>query len=480
MSIKEKLLDSIRWNAFSTVGTAILEILRLFILLRILTQFEFGLFAIASIVLFYIDALNDIGFSGAIIHKKINESEKLSSIYWLTVLLNLLFGGTVFFIAVPLAKFFNTIELVEIIKMIAVIFIIGGFGTIYRSVLIKEMKFRILSVIQFSGTIVYFITCIILAYKGHGVYALIFGIILKAIVENLGYVLFGREEFDLQFKMTFKGLGYYFKFGMYQIGERATNVIRKELDTILIGKFLGPEILGTYSVMKNLIVRPYTLVNPLITNVTLPLMSKINSSKSNIKKIYLEQINALTTVNAFIYIFLAVFAIQFVLFYYGEEWREHILSFSIIAITYLLVSIANPVGSLIVSTGRADKGFYWNVGVLAIYLIALLIGIQYNLLTLCLSILICQLILFYPNYSYLVKSLTGASFSEYIKMIIKPTGLMFLSIVIPFVFSYFLGTSISTLFLVGFLSVLCYATLIYKYQPNSFYQIKILLGINHD
>lgn len=228
--------------------------------------------------------------------------------------------------------------------------------------------------------------------------------------------------------------------------------------------------------MKNLLVRPYTLINPLITNVTLPLMSKLQSTKAELKKIYLEQVNALTTVNAFIYIFLAVFALQFVLFYYGAEWREHILSFSIIAVTYLLVSIANPVGSLVISTGRADKGFYWNVGVLVVYAVALYIGVQYNLLGLCVSVLVCQIILFYPNYSYLVKSLTGARFLEYVKAVFKPAGLMFISIMLPFVITNYLDPNLITLILVGVFSVLCYSVLIYKFQPNSIQKIKVLLG----
>ena len=478
MSIKAKFIDSIRWNALSTIGVAVLEILRLFILLRLLSDFEFGLFALASIVLFYVDALNDIGFSGAIIHKKINAPDKLSSIYWFTVFLNFIFAIIIFFLAYPIASFFEELALVDIIKTISIIFIIGGFGTIYKSVLIKEMRFRGLSVVQFLSTVIYFVVSIVLAYKGHGVYALIYGIIAKALMENVGYVILGRREFDMQFIMKLGGLGYYFRFGMYQIGERATNVIRKELDTVLIGKFLGTETLGIYSVMKNLIVRPYTLINPLITNVTLPLMSKINSSKAELKKIYLNQLNALTTVNAFIYIFLAVFAVQFVRFYYPEGWQAHIFSFSIIAITYLLISIANPVGGLVVSTGRADMGFFWNVGVLTIYAICLFIGVQYDLLTLCISVLICQIILFYPNYSYLVKRLTGATFSEYFKMIFKPSGLMFLSIVLPFILTNYLGPDLSTLILVGLLSVLVYMGLIYKYQPNSFHQIKVLLGKN--
>jgi len=255
-------------------------------------------------------------------------------------------------------------------------------------------------------------------------------------------------------------------------------VIRKELDTLLIGKFLGTELLGIYSVMKNLLVRPYTLINPLITNVTLPLMSKLQSTKSELKKIYLEQINALTTVNAFIYIFLGVFAFQFVLFYYGAEWREHVLSFSIIAVTYLLISIANPVGSLVISTGRADKGFYWNVSVLIIYTIALFIGVQFGLLGLCLSILVCQIVLFYPNYVYLVKSLTGSKFSEYLVAVLKPAGLMFVSIVLPYLVTQYVDPSLVTLLLVGVCSVLCYGGLIYKFQPNSFQKLKLLLGRN--
>lgn len=478
MSLKEKFIDSVRWNAFSTIGVALLEIIRLFILLRLLSAYEFGLFALVSIVLFYVDALNDIGFSGAIIHKKINEKDKLSSIYWLTVITNTFFAFIIYLLAEPIAAFFDSPELIAMIRLVSVIFVIGGLGTIYKAVLIKEMKFKALSIIQFGGTLVYFVSSVFLAYEGYGVYALIYGIILKAVIENIGYVIFGRRQFVPKLKLNLSGLSYYFRFGMFQIGERASNVIRKELDTLLVGKFLGTEVLGFYSVMKNLLVRPYTLINPLITNVTLPLMSKLQNAKQELKKIYLEQINALTTVNAFIYIFLAVFALQFVLFYYGAEWQEHILSFSIIAITYLLISIANPVGSLVISTGRADKGFYWNIGVLVIYTIALFIGVQFDLLGLCISILICQIVLFYPNFSYLVKSLTNAKLSEYLSAVLRPAGLMFLSIALPFVITKYMDPSIVTLLLVGCFSILFYAALIYKYQPNSIKKIKILLGRN--
>jgi len=198
MSLKAKFVDSIRWNAISMIGVAILEVTRLFILLRLLTAHEFGLFALVSIVLFYVDALNDIGFSGAIIHKKINKELQLSSIYWLTVIMNFIFAALIYLLAKPIANFFNAEELALMIKWVSAIFIIGGFGTIYRSVLIKEMRFRTLSIIQFIGTLVYFIVSIVLAYRGFGVFALIYGIILKAIVENIGFIIFGRSEFDLR------------------------------------------------------------------------------------------------------------------------------------------------------------------------------------------------------------------------------------------------------------------------------------------
>ncbi len=477
LTLKTRFLSGIRWNAISTVVVALLELLRLYILIRLLSTEDFGLFAMATIILFYADALKDLGFSGAIIHKDLNTRADLSSIFWITCLSNVLLAIICYVLAPLISGFFNSPALIELIRMVSLILVIGGFGAVFQSLLIKEMAFGKLSIASIIAGIVYFSSSIFFAYSGYGVLSLVYGLICKVLCETIFYVAFGLSYFVPQLSFSGKNLKYYLHFGGYQLGERILNVIRKELDTLLIGKFLGAEILGIYAVMKNLIIRPYTLINPLVTNVSMSYMSKVKDNISELKKIYLKQLNALTSINAFIYLFLAFFSFEVVRWYYGEQWEPYHMIFTILAVAIFLMSIANPVGTLIISSGRADKGFYWNVAALFVYGIALYIGVQYDLFYLALSILLVQIILFIPNYVYLIKSLTGTKFREYLASISRPIVIMLsVGLLVYFGAQYIQGT-ILTLSIALMACGVLYLFFLNKYQQESFYQLQLLIGL---
>jgi len=51
---------------------------------------------------------------------------------------------------------------------------------------------------------------------------------------------------------------------------------------------------------------------------------------------------------------------QFLELFYGEKWLGAASTFSILTIIGLLKTLAHPGGSLLLSKGRADIGFYWN------------------------------------------------------------------------------------------------------------------------
>jgi O-antigen/teichoic acid export membrane protein len=63
---------------------------------------------------------------------------------------------------------------------------------------------------------------------------------------------------------------------MYTVGNDIVSTVATQIDIIIIGKLLGTEVLGTYSIIKELILRPTQLINPIVTKVSFPIMSKIN------------------------------------------------------------------------------------------------------------------------------------------------------------------------------------------------------------
>jgi O-antigen/teichoic acid export membrane protein len=83
-------------------------------------------------------------------------------------------------------------------------------------------------------------------------------------------------------------------------------------------------------------------------------------------------------------------------------------------------SIGNPVGSLQLAKGRADLGFYWNLGVFLLTPLVIYLGSVYGLIGVAISLLSLQILLHIPNWYFMVRPLCSAGFKEYFNEIIIP------------------------------------------------------------
>ena len=95
------------------------------------------------------------------------------------------------------------------------------------------------------------------------------------------------------------------------MGEKIINVIGYQLDSILIGKLLGSEALGLYSLIKNLSLRASQIIIPVITKVTFPLMAITENNATVLKQYYLKTIQYITIILLPVNVLMLIFRKQF-------------------------------------------------------------------------------------------------------------------------------------------------------------------------
>tara|TARA_R110002096_G_scaffold88213_2_gene202175 strand:- start:2163 stop:2417 length:255 start_codon:yes stop_codon:yes gene_type:complete len=81
MSIKGKVILGLKWTTFSTLILALVTILKISILARFLEKSDFGLMALITFVLGFINLFSDMGLSTAILHKQ-KIKKKLILVYF--------------------------------------------------------------------------------------------------------------------------------------------------------------------------------------------------------------------------------------------------------------------------------------------------------------------------------------------------------------------------------------------------------------
>lgn len=90
-----------------------------------------------------------------------------------------------FFSANAISIFFSEPKLVSIFRVLALVLIINSFGLIQRTILIKNIDFKIQTKISVISSIVSGIIAILLAYLGFGVWSLVIQTLLMQFIQSL-------------------------------------------------------------------------------------------------------------------------------------------------------------------------------------------------------------------------------------------------------------------------------------------------------
>lgn len=474
MSLKLKVKNGLKWTSLSTIIINLLQVLQLIILARFLEPSAFGLMALVAVVIGLMKVFLDMGISNAIIHKQNITKDQLSIMYWLNILIGCMLFGIATLIAPFMAGFYKEPLLEQLIIIVSLTFIIQPFGHQFYIIWQKEMKFKEIAKIDIINKSISFIVTITLAYKGYGVFSLVFGILIGSISQTIQYMILGFKDYKPSLKFKVKEIEYFIKFGFYITGSQIINYFNSQLDSLIIGKLVGVEALGIYTIAKQIVMRPSQVINPLVTRVMFPAMSNIQENTTKLKHIYLKMINYLSSVNFPIYTFFFIMANDLVAILFGEKWMSAVPIIQVLSIYAAIRSTGNPIGTLVLAKGKVRRLFWWNFSLLIYTPIVIFIGSHYNLIGIAWGLVFFITSLIIPNWFFLVNKLCGAKFVEYHLQIIKPT---FIAVLSGYIVSMLLTTvnNVTIKFLIAsFVGILLILILNYLFNRAFLNELKFL------
>ena len=414
MSLISQAVSGVKWSGLSTGIVTMLHFITLAILARLLSPSDFGLMGMIMVVIGFARVFVDMGISNAIIHRQNITKEELSSLYWL----NIMAGVIVFFVisaSTPIIMaFYHEPRLKNLVNLAAFVFLITPFGQQFQILLQKELRFKQLAKIEIICSVTNSLVTIILVINGLGVYSLVWGLLISTIVRVLQLFYFCYKKWKPGWYFSWNRIKGYASFGFYQMGEQTINYFNTNLDYLLIGSLLGAKSLGYYSLAYNLIIRPSSMINPIITRVAFPVFSKVQNDLSTLKRGYLKVLELLSSVNFPLMVGLAVLAPVAVPVIFGDQWLPSIILVQILTVVGLLRSTGSPIGSLLLARGRADLGFKWNLALMITQIPGLYIGAIFGGtigVAIAFAILMCIYSIF--NYLILVRKLLGSCLRDY-------------------------------------------------------------------
>ncbi len=332
-SLSRKTKQGVFWTAVFNAVQYIIRIGSSIVLARILFPEDFGLMGIAMLSVQFARRLANFGFTMVLIQRKEVDRSHFDTVFYA----NTLFMGSLtlllFFTAPYVAQFFENPSVEPILQVLSFDFILRGLFGVPRAILRRKMEFKRLGWANTVSSMVTLATPVILAIMGYGVWSLVWGILLGSLSNNMMMFSMARWLPGLRFRKD--ALKDVFGFGMWVYVNTFLNYFVKNLDYIVIGKFLPVAQLGLYERAFNLINLPRMRLQQTIYNVLFSSFSKIQDDEKRIAQ-------ALT--RALRYLSIAIFPLMAWMYFsapalivnlYGEKWRDAVIPLQIMTISGL-------------------------------------------------------------------------------------------------------------------------------------------------
>ncbi len=455
--LKSKVITGVRWTLVTSILNITFGIIKLSVLAHYLTQKDFGLMAVVIVVISFIQIFIDLGTNSAIIYFK-NISEKgLSSVFWLNILTGLVVYICIYIISPEIERFYNYKNLSEILNVTAITIIVSSVSQIFTALYEKNLNFSILSIITVSSSLASLLTAIYFSINGYGIYAYVYSVIANSLSYSLLMLTYGVKYFRPKLTFSLREIRKLISYGFFQTGDRILIFLHSQFDVLLIGKLLSASELGIFSISKQLSQKPAYTINPVITRVLFPAFSIIEKDRELLKNSYLKLINYISSLNAPIYIFLIFFAKPVTLLLLGKHWTDVSLIFQILCLYYLFRAFGNPVGILLLSIGKANISFYWNMIMIVLIPVFIVLGSFYGVIGVSVSLATVYFLLIFIDWYFLIRRYLNINFFCYHLNIFKPIFLSLISI-IP-VTLFFNGKNITEVIISGAIYMIFYFTL---------------------
>lgn len=397
-SIKQKTIKGILWNAiekFLVKGTSFAISI---VLARILAPSDYGLIGMLAIFIALSNVFIESGFVKALIQKQDCTDIDYSTAFYSNLGMAVLIYVVLFFAAPYVAIFYNEPLLCDVLRILAINFVLGSFNIVQRAKLMARMDFKSLAKINFVGTLIGGLGGLVLAYSGFGVWALIGQTIIATFVMLFLFPHYSQWRPKLVFSTaSFNTL---FGFGSKLLISATVATVVNNIATIAIGKVYKSSQLGYYAKATNFADLIAWTVNDILGTVTFPVLTELQSDKERMIAVYRKSLFFAAMLIFPVMILIALLSKPMIVSLLTEKWLPAAVLLQIMCLAKMFTPLSAINLNLLNAIGRSDLFMKVDLSKIPLILIVLAITIPISVEAMVWGSLFNTFVCFFINTYY--------------------------------------------------------------------------------
>jgi O-antigen/teichoic acid export membrane protein len=346
--LRAAILKGAAWSIVLRWSVRLLGLVSTFILARILEPADFGLVAMAMLIVGFVDAWLSFGLDTALIQNQSATREHYDTAWTLRLMQSAVLAVGIAAAAPLAAAAFNEPRVATVLWVICPALLLGGLSNIGVIAFRKELEFHREFKLQIISKLVGFVVTLSAAAWLRNYWALVIGIITA---QGMGCALsYLMHPFRPRFSLA--RIRELWSFSQWMLIASIGHFFETKADEILVARLGSTRELGLYSVAAELGNMPGSEIAAPLNQALMPGFSKLQHSPPGLATAYLNVLGSVSALTFPAGIGLAMVAHEAVLVFLGSQWLDAIPLLSVLAVFGGIRASNSLAGSLMLGSGR--------------------------------------------------------------------------------------------------------------------------------
>ena len=321
-NLTARAASGLSWSVLSTVVLVVANLAYTATVSRLLGPAEFGLMAIANLVVLFGQYFARMGLASALVQKPELSDDEIRAASTAGIVLGLICMGVVWLLAPAVGLVFHVPQVAPVLRGLGVSFVFMGWSMTGLGLLRRELNFRVLAMISVGAYLVgYLVVGVGLALLGAGVWSLVAASVASTSVQAVWQFAVVRHPMRpvLRWQPHRTVCGYGSRLSVAHV----LDYLGGNLDTFTVARIASTAVLGQYSRAYYLVFQPLgNYLSAALNNVAFAALSRIQEDPVRLRRGYLS-VTMLGTLLIFpLCAGMAVAAPELVAVVLGPQWGQ--------------------------------------------------------------------------------------------------------------------------------------------------------------
>ena len=345
--------------ARAQVASQIISIASLAILLRLLAPQDYGLVAMVVPLLLFMRIFTTLGLQFTTVQRGDLSDAEVSAAFWIQLAAGILVAITTMALAPWVGWFYGKPESADTLRNLTVALagtsILAALGAQPQALLERRLQMRTLGKIRVIAQLAGAVAAIIAAWRGAGVWALVFQQYVELAV--LAGLCLAASQFWPARPPALSGIVRHIQLGGWFAATTVVLFVGDNLDRVLVGRLVSAADVGLYSQAYNLMIKPVYLVTTPLTALALAALSRAARHPATAQQ-FIEAFHRISAIALLpLSLGLALVGSDVMLTLGGEAWRDAGPLLSTLSLGMFAQAIVVLNGYALMASGRARACF---------------------------------------------------------------------------------------------------------------------------